>query len=136
MKSVGEVMALGRSASPRPPKGCAHDQHRRLGLVGPPHEFTDPAAEIGQATDHRLYALYDFLKAGGTTADAHERTGIDPWFLDQLQRIARLEHKLTTAPLKSDLLRDAKKNGFADKTIAKLTGSTENEVRTLRLSHG
>jgi carbamoyl-phosphate synthase large subunit len=136
MKSVGEVMALGRSFTEAIQKAVRMTNIGASGLSDHPHEFTDPAAEIGQATDHRLYALYDFLKTGGTTADAHERTGIDPWFLDQLQRIARLEHKLTTAPLKSDLLRDAKKNGFADKTIAKLTGSTENEVRTLRLSHG
>ena len=107
------------------------------GLTDHPFDFADPAAEMATATDHRLYALYEFLKsAAATTAIAHERTGIDPWFLDQLGRIAINEAKLKTAELTPELMRTSKQNGFSDKTIAGLTSSTPAAVRQLRLSQG
>jgi carbamoyl-phosphate synthase large subunit len=136
MKSVGEVMALGRSFTEALQKAVRMTNTGASGLSDHPHDFDNPGEEIAQATDHRLYALYDFLKTGGTTAVAHERTGIDTWFIDQLQRIVAIEHDLTTAPISSDLLRAAKQNGFADKTIGLLSGSSEDEVRTLRLQMG
>ncbi len=136
MKSVGEVMALGRSFTEAIQKAVRMTNTGASGLSDHPYEFADPEAEIASATDHRLYALYDYLRAAGDTAKAHDLTGIDPWFLDQLGRIAGIEAELGTSKLDTSLLRRAKQNGFADKTIAKITGSTEAAVRTLRLKLG
>jgi carbamoyl-phosphate synthase large subunit len=135
MKSVGEVMALGRSFTEAIQKAVRMTNTGASGLSDHPHEFKVPGDEIAQATDHRLYALYDYLKTGGTTAEAHTRTGIDPWFLDQLQRIVSVENRLVGGEHSPELLRIAKQNGFADKTIAKLSGSTELEVRKRRIDH-
>lgn len=136
MKSVGEVMALGRSFTEAIQKAVRMTNTGASGLSDHPHDFADPAKEIAQATDHRLYALYDFLKNGGTTAEAHKLTGIDNWFLDQLQRIVTLEKELRKGKIEQNLMREAKLNGFADKTIAKLSDSAEADIRRQRLEYG
>ncbi|HVQ44907.1 MAG TPA: carbamoyl-phosphate synthase (glutamine-hydrolyzing) large subunit [Candidatus Saccharimonadia bacterium] len=136
MKSVGEVMALGRSFTEALQKAVRMTNTGASGLSDHPYDFAHPEAEIGQATDHRLYALYDYLKQSGTVADAHKRTGIDPWFLSQLVRIADIEHQLTSSRLTPELMRRAKQNGFADITIAGLTSTTEDTIRARRLASG
>lgn len=106
------------------------------GLSDHPFEYASPETEMANATDHRLYALYEFLKSGGSAEKAHTATGIDHWFIGQLQRIVAVEHDLRTKQLEAPLLRTAKQNGFADATIGLLTKRTAGAVRTLRLKHG
>jgi carbamoyl-phosphate synthase large subunit len=132
MKSVGEVMALGRSFPEALQKAIRMTAVGADGLTHHPFEFIDPTAEMAHATDHRLYALYEHLKATGDVSGAHDRTGIDNWFLDQMLGIARLETLIPTTNLSRSFLRRIKQAGFSDKTIATLTGSTPAQIRRRR----
>lgn len=136
MKSVGEVLALGRSFPEALQKAVRMLNTGSSGLSEHPYTFANPSAEIERATDRRLFAIYEYLRRGGTVAEAHELSGIDPWFLSQLSRIRAVESALTHRPLDRELLRTAKQTGFSDKTIAALKGRTENHIRALRVSLG
>lgn len=136
MKSVGEVMALGRSFTEAIQKAVRMTNTGASGLSDHPYDFKNPAGEIAQATDHRLYALYDFINQGGSLEEAHEQTGIDHWFLAQLKRISAIEHDVTSAELTPELLKTAKQNGFSDRTLAKLINRPEADLRAFRLKHG
>jgi carbamoyl-phosphate synthase large subunit len=136
MKSVGEVMALGRSFPE-----CLQKAVRMLGigaqgLSDHPYEFADPAKEIAGATDRRLFAIYDFLRAGGTIEKVRELSGIDPWFLQQIAHIREIERKISGHPLSEDLLKTAKQAGFSDQTIAGATGQTAEKIRSRRQALG
>ncbi len=137
MKSVGEVMALGRSFPEALQKAIRMLNIGASGLSDHPHQFKNPAKEIEQATDHRLFALYDFLRGGGGVAEAHNLSHIDNWFLEQIDRVRVMEQALIAAPgLTEPLLRTAKLTGFADLTIARLKHLTEAGVRTQRRGWG
>jgi carbamoyl-phosphate synthase large subunit len=136
MKSVGEVMAIGRSFPEVLQKAVRMLNIGADGLTGHGHSFTDTASEITHATDRRLFALHDYFIGGGTVSEAHSLSGIDPWFLHQMARITDIEQTLTKATLTSDLLLTAKQAGFSDSAIASLTQSTENSVRSIRISLG
>ncbi len=136
MKSVGEVMALGRSFPEALQKAIRMTNTGADGLTDHPFDYPDPIKEIAPATDHRLYALYEYLKSTGDVTEAHAKTGIDPWFLHQLMRVADLEAQIPTSDLTPEFMRTVKQAGFSDKTIAKLTGVTPDTIRTLRLRLG
>jgi carbamoyl-phosphate synthase large subunit len=136
MKSVGEVMALGRSFPEALQKAIRMLNTGSSGITDYPYQFKDPASEIKQATDRRLYALYQFLQGGGSIEEAHELSGIDPWFLHQLGRIHANETELESGPLDAPLMRRSKQNGFSDKSIATIRDSSEEEVRRHRLKLG
>jgi carbamoyl-phosphate synthase large subunit len=136
MKSVGEVMALGRSFPEALQKAVRMLGIGAGGLTDHPYAFEDPSAEISHATDRRLFAIMDYLAAGGTPLGAHRLAGIDPWFLHQLARVQQEAAALAGSELGLEHLRSAKQLGFSDKTIGKLTGRTEQEVRDLRLAEG
>jgi len=136
MKSVGEVMALGRSFPEALQKAVRMTNTGANGLSDHPHEIEDPEKSLFPATDTRLYALYEFLKTTGDTQKAHERTGIDMWFLDQIMRIVHLEAEIPGHDLSAEFMRTIKQNGFADKTIAGLVGVKEDDIRKLRLKLG
>jgi carbamoyl-phosphate synthase large subunit len=136
MKSVGEVMALGRSFPEALQKAVRMLGIGAGGLTEHPYSFEDPAAEISQATDRRLFAIMDYLAAGGTPIGAHRLSGIDPWFLHQLERVTREAAALASGELTNDHMLAAKRLGFADRTIGRLTKRSEAEVRQLRIGAG
>lgn len=91
---------------------------------------------IGVPTSDRLFYVADAVRLGLSLEEIHDITKIDPWFLQQLDRIVKLEQRLQKGPLDKDLLREAKRDGFSDKSIARLTGKSADEIRALRLEQG
>ena len=108
MKSVGEVMAIGRSFPEALQKAI---RMLNLGATGI-EDLREKPSEIQIATDQRIFALYSFFKEGGTTEKAHQLTQIDPWFLHQIQRMSLFENELGEQPLDPKILLEAKKIRF------------------------
>jgi len=134
MKSVGEVMAIGRSFLEALQKAARMLSGGFSGLTNYPQVIEDPRQEIEFATDRRLFALYAFFKKGGSVEEAHRLSNIDPWFLNHLKALSELEKKIKDHPLNKDFLKEIKKAGFSDRAIAQIKNTTEEKVRKLRLS--
>jgi len=135
MKSVGEVMAIGRTFQEALQKAVRMLNIGATGLADYPQPIDNLKKEIGQATDRRLFALYQFFIKGGTLAEAQKLSQIDPWFLSQIQEIAHIEAELKKKPFNAKMLLAAKQAGFSDATLAKLKVLTEDNVRRLRKKH-
>lgn len=136
MKSVGEVMAIGRTFPEALQKAVRMLNIRSQGITDPPQAIESPIQEVKFATDRRLFALYLVMKEGLTVEKIHEISQIDSWFLHQLERIVRLEEELTEELLDEDLLRKAKKLGFSDQSIGQIYRKSEEEIRLLRIEKG
>ena len=140
MKSVGEVMSLGRSFPEALQKGLRMLQIGALGLTHHPFDFENPEQEMRTPTPRRMFALAEFFRRGGTVADAARITGkVDAFFLSHLQDIMQLEQELAKAGegASTELLARAKRMGFSDAVLAKIgVGQTEDAVRTRRKSAG
>ena len=136
MKSVGEVMALGRSFPEAIQKAIRMLGIGADGLSHHPHTIKKPLDEIAHPTDRRLFAIYEALQAGTSVERIHQLSHIDPWFLHQLAAILDIETPLRSQPLRASLLRQAKQAGFSDKAIGRLTGKSEQTVRSQRLARG
>lgn len=135
MKSVGEVMAIGRSFSEALQKGVRMLNIGSSGIDDPPEELEDLVSDIRRPTDRRLFALYQFFQKGGSVGEAQELSKIDPWFLHQLQTLAVFQEAFAKQKLSPERLREAKEHGFSDRSIARLKKMTESEIRAYRLKH-
>lgn len=136
MKSVGEVMALGRSFPEALQKAVRMLNLGARGLTDHPYTFPEPMKEISPATDRRLYSIYDAMRKGKTVDEIHDASKIDKWFLSQLQTILYTENKLKNEKLSRDVLNEAKRNGFSDAVIAALQSSDTQTIRTKRIKLG
>jgi len=145
MKSVGEVMAIGRSFPEVLQKAVRMLNHGMTGVHDYPYKINNIKDEIARPTDRRLYALYKFFSAGGSVNEAHKLSAIDPWFLHHIKRIAEVEKleirnwKLETGnklQVTSYKLQKAKQFGFSDRAIATIVGTDEEAIRTQRLKAG
>lgn len=138
MKSVGEVMALGRSFPEALQKAIRMLNTGARGLTDHPHDFSKPEREIKQATDRRIFAINDALAKGTSLKKIHDWSGIDYWFLRHLRDIQSLSQSLAKSPrqIEKELLLEAKRYGFADRVIANLTKQTESKVRQQRMDQG
>jgi carbamoyl-phosphate synthase large subunit len=136
MKSVGEVMALGRSFPEAIQKAIRMLNIGAHGLSSHPYNFRNPLDEISRATDRRIFAVYEALKKGKSVAEIHKLSNIDNWFLEHISDIQKLETAIRKKPLSEDLLRQAKQAGFADRVIAGLKGKSEETVRRKRVRSG
>ncbi len=136
MKSVGEVMAIGRSFPEALQKAIRMLNQGAAGLTDYPYVIDNPRKEIQQATDRRLFAIYSFLKGGGSVEEAHRLSQIDPWFLHHLQAIVKMESDLKESPLTVPQLKYAKQMGFSDKTISRLKNLPESKIRRKRIDNG
>jgi len=135
MKSVGEVMAIGRSFPEALQKAVRMLNIGASGLDSFPEKIPHLEEEIAHPTDRRLFALYAFFYKGGTLAKARTLSQIDPWFLAHIHSLA-LHAKTLKKKLTPETLRQAKKMGFSDRGIAAKTGSSEEKIRAMRLHHG
>jgi len=129
-------MAIGRSFHEALQKAIRMLNIGAHGISDYPYLIEDPIKEVREATDRRLFALYAFFQKGGSLEEAHRASQIDLWFLAQICDIVALENKLSSSTLDVSLLLEAKQFGFSDKTIAKLTGKEEEEIRTFRKQNG
>lgn len=140
MKSVGEVMALGRSFEEVMQKGMRMLQVGFHGFTGNKLLFLDKKDienELVNPTPRRLLAIYEGLKSGMTPESINKLTGIDVWFLDKLKNIVELESEvIEQKKLTAELILSAKRLGFSDKQLGDLVGQGELEIRKQRLSHG
>jgi len=132
MKSVGEVMAIGRSFPEALQKAVRMLNIGANGLSDYPIDIAEPEQEIKNPTDRRLFAIYQALRSGVTVAEVHAWSRIDLWFLHHIKSIVDMEKKIKRAKLDSSLLRQAKEFGFSDLTIAKLTKQTPASIRAKR----
>ncbi len=133
MKSVGEVMAIGRSFPEAIQKAVRMLGTGAMGLTDHPYDFADPESEVATATDRRIFAVADLLASGRTPDEIHELSKIDLWFLYQIEAIVKLDHTLASHDLTKDLIREAKLSGFADATLAARTGESPAQIRARRI---
>ena len=150
MKSVGEVMSLGRSFEEVLQKAIRMLDVGMKGFTGNSLQFDDIEKELKEPTDKRIFAIAEALKQGYSVDRIHELTKITKWFLYKMKNIVETEIKLKKLQgsmpkastwknleyLNIDLLREAKQNGFSDLQIAQLVDSDELTIRTYRKSVG
>jgi carbamoyl-phosphate synthase large subunit len=138
MKSVGEVMAIGRSFQEALQKGCQSLEIGRNGLGADGKELTDQDVIIEKlkfASSDRIFRVYDALRIGLPVKRVHEITKIDYWFLRQIEELVAIEkeiQKYNIEKIPSSLLLEAKMKGYADRQIAHLTNCLESEVYNQR----
>ena len=135
MKSVGEVMAIGRSFEEVLQKAIRMLDMQMNGLVCNDLKFNDLDKELKEPTDRRLFAIAEALSRRYSVEKISKLSKINPWFLHKMKNIIDLVNKLKKYKIRSipsDLLKIAKQKGFSDLQLAKLMESTELEVRTLR----
>lgn len=134
MKSVGEVMGIGRSFQEALQKACQSLEINRNGLGADGKEVKDHEKllhSLGHASWDRLFHIYDAIKLGISFKTIHEKTKIDFWFLKQIEELIQLEDKIGTfslADLPRDLLFEAKQKGYADRQVAHLLNCLESAV--------
>lgn len=138
MKSTGEVMAIGRSYEEALMKAIRSlDIDIDLGYNGKYTPWTDDDIRelLRTPTDERLFAIYQALRRGFSVDEISQLSMIDPYFIERIQNIIRMEDELKEG-LTPDRLRRAKKMGFLDSRIAELVGRSREEVTDYRLSLG
>jgi len=145
MKSVGEVMAMGRTFQESLQKALRGLEIGKVGL--------DPTGNAAQGEDgllkirrdlrepgaERLFQVAEAFRAGLSVEDVHGLSFIDPWFLDQIEELVALERELEKdglSALDARRLRALKRKGFSDIRIAQLTGTDESAIRALRRAFG
>src|SRR5687768_1102031 len=135
MKSVGEVMAIGRTFQESFQKAL---RGLEIGVDGLNQRTTDRETlekELGEPGPERIWYVGDAFENGFTLEEVYRLTKIDPWFLDQILQIVELEMKLDDQKLdeisKEDLF-ELKRKGFSDRRLAYLFNTNENEVRAKR----
>jgi len=138
MKSVGEVMAIGRTFKEALQKSIRSLEQDRWALtLGRPVGEDELRRLLTVPTPDRMFAIGDAYRAGLTTETIHALTRIDVWFLENMREIVAFERAITAGGLDDpDVMRRAKQLGFADRRIGELTGTSEAAVRARRLAQG
>ena len=142
MKSVGEIMSIGRSFEEMLQKGLRMIGQGMHGFVGNDHtKFDNLDEELSNPTDLRIFAIAQALEEGYTIEHIEELTKIDPWFIERMKNIVDYKHKLseynTLEEIPAEVLREAKVLGFSDFQIGRFVLKTkdtnmEKEVLTVR----
>lgn len=142
MKSVGEVMGIGRSFQEALQKACQSLEINRNGLGADGKELRDQD-QILNSLEHpswnRLFHIYDAIKLGIPFKTIQEKTRIDFWFLRQIEELIHLERKIekyTLDTIPKELLFEAKQKGYADRQVAHLLRCLESAVYTKRNDMG
>jgi carbamoyl-phosphate synthase large subunit len=145
MKSVGETMAIGRTFKEAFQKGL---RSLEIGRMGFGNDGKDSLVSMEEAelekklvtpNSQRIFCVYEALRRGRTVAELYRLTYIDPWFLNNLKQLVETEAGIAAAGfpgLTPEFLLEIKQQGFSDFHIAHLTGTTEQDIRELRLQSG
>ncbi len=139
MKSVGEVMAIGRTFQESFQKAL---RGLEVGVDGLNQKTTDRETiekELGEPGPERIWYVGDAFENGFTLEEVYQLTKIDRWFLDQIKQIVDLEMKLDDTSLEdvdAHTMRDLKRRGFSDRRLAYLFNAGEDEVRAARRAFG
>ena len=139
MKSVGEVMAIGRTFTESFQKAL---RGLETGIDGLDERTDDPEVlekELGLPGPERILYVADAFRMGRALDELHRDTRIDPWFLAQIEELVRREQALAGRPLdaiSAAELRDLKRAGFSDRRLARLLGASGDSVRERRIALG
>ncbi|MBL7808147.1 MAG: carbamoyl-phosphate synthase large subunit, partial [Saprospiraceae bacterium] len=143
MKSVGEVMSIGRSFNEALQKACQSQENNRTGLGADKKEWlkTDDIMErLEKVSDDRIYRVKDALRLGIPSKTVQKFTGIDPWFIGQIKNLVKMEEQLLRYNVPEDIPTDffieLKKNGYSDAQIAWLLRIEEKPVTRERKKRG
>ncbi len=138
MKSVGEVMAIGRTFPEVIQKSLRMLDIGVRGLDPEAFEFDDLPASLSNATTHRVFAIARAFLDGMDLDEVHRLTEIDRWFLAQIEKIVDMHRRLreTGWPVSRSLLRETKRLGFSDAAIEWLTEATGGAARQARIEYG
>ncbi len=139
MRAVGEVMSIGKTYKEAFQKAIRSLENGRYGLGFAKDFHEKPLDELLQMLSYpnseRHFIMYEALRKGADTQELYKKTFIKPWFIQQMKELVELEEKILKykgRKLPDNLLTRAKKDGFADRYLAKLLGCSENEIRKLR----
>jgi carbamoyl-phosphate synthase large subunit len=141
MKSVGEVMAVGRCFEESFQKAIRMLEIGNDGLVANRtpdkiYDIEDLEDKLQKPDDHILYHVAAALRQGISVERIYKLSAIDPWFIEKIQNIVETEKNLKESKLDSSTLSAAKILGFSDKQIGRLTGKDDMEVRKMRKEYG
>jgi len=143
MRAVGEVMSIGKTYKEALQKAIRSLEIGRYGL-GFAKNFHEKSLDellklLAYPTSERQFVMYEALRKGADVTDLYRKTYIKPWFIQQMKELVELEEEILRfrgKELPSELLERAKKDGFADKYLAKLLDLPEDSIRSHRLSLG
>jgi carbamoyl-phosphate synthase large subunit len=144
MKSVGEVMAIGRTFKESLQKALRGLETGQVGFGLNPREKVTAvvpdrdaiARALRVPNPARIQAIRTAMLTGWSVAEIHELSRIDPWFLENMAELVEFETRLKSEPLELELLREAKKHGYSDLQIAAAAGTSAEEVRAQRRALG
>ena len=143
MKSVGEVMSIGRNFLEALQKACQSQENGRAGLGADKKEWIrteDILTRLEKASDDRIYRVKDALRLGIPTKSVQKLTGIDPWFIKQIKSLVDYEERLqrfnVAEDIPEDFLRTLKQVGYSDAQIAWVMRIKEEEVTRYRKKLG
>src|SRR5688500_2471028 len=135
MKSVGEVMAIGRTFQ-ESFQNALRGVEIGVDRPRPGSRYSEPLEkELGEPGPERIWYVGDAFENGFTLEEVHRLTKIDPWFLDQIQQIVELEMKLddqSLSEIDKEQMWELKRKGFSDRRLAYLFNTNEKEVREKR----
>ena len=133
MKSVGEVMSMGRTFNESMQKALCSLETGLCGFDSISTDLEKIKKEIRRPNDSRALYVMDGMRQGLTNEELFDLCAIDPWFLTKFREIYNIEKSMTTSILSDEeLMRTAKTNGFSDVMIARLIGKTEEDVYSAR----
>jgi carbamoyl-phosphate synthase large subunit len=132
MRSVGEVMGIGRTLKESFQKAILSLEENEVGAY--PVTFDEKL--LSYPNSKRFYQVFQAFREGLSVDEVNQKTQIHPWFLEQVEDLAHFEKHIRKSALDPELLREAKKRGFSDAAIARLTGTPADEVRALRWKNG
>jgi carbamoyl-phosphate synthase large subunit len=137
MKSVGEVMAIGRTFKEALQKAVRSLEQDRWGLALAVADLDELRQKIRIPNADRCFAIGEAYRRGLSTRELYELSAIDPWFLENIRQIVEYEPVIAAAGLAdAAILRRAKQMGFSDVRLAQLVGATEGQVRYARVEAG
>jgi carbamoyl-phosphate synthase large subunit len=139
MKSVGEVMAIGRTFQESLQKALRGLETGNDGLDEKTTDIDTLETELSEPGPERIWYIADAMRCGMSQAQIQELTHIDPWFLAQMEDLVKQERALSgrkLADLGRDEMRRLKRSGFSDQRLGKLLGVTQHEVRNARQALG
>ncbi len=132
MKSVGEIMAIGRNFEEALQKGLRMLEIGANGLVCNDFEFHNLEQELQEPTEERVFAISKALKAGYSVEQIHKLTQINRWFLHKVNNVVIIETELEKSQLTPQLVEAAKQHGFSDDQIAQICDKSQTEIMTFR----
>jgi carbamoyl-phosphate synthase large subunit len=128
MRSVGEVMGIGRTFKESLQKALVSLEENELGA----YPVTLDESLLAYPNSKRVYQIFQAFRDGRSVDDVHAKTLVHPWFLEHVEELMHFEKTLAKTPLNLDLLLAAKKRGFSDAAIAKWTGKPAAEIQKMR----